>query len=401
MDLKSNNPFWLIKDGLLNNYGSLHENISCEVLIVGGGITGSVIAHQCIKDGYNTVLIDKRKIGFGSTSATTAMLQYEIDIPLYKLSSKIGKTAAIACYSACSKSIDTLKDITNEINSKAGFKKKKSLYFASFKKDVDQLKKEYEARKNAGFEVSWLTPSQIKASFNLEKTHGGILSEQGGSMDAYMFAHEILQFNSKKGLRIYNNTELVNVETEAGSNKVTLNTGIQINAKKVIYCIGYESASLIPEKFVNLISTYATVSEVSKRAYKKYDDLLIWNTADPYLYMRTTDDGRFLIGGQDEPFRAPQKRDKLIRKKEQRLTDQFHKHFPNLDFFPDITWAGTFGETKDGLPYIGEHKGFKNSYFVLGFGGNGITFSVTGMEMVSSWLSKRKHPLAKWFSFGR
>src|SRR5690554_6570644 len=88
MDLKSNEPFWLIKNGAIRSYPSLRNNLECDVLIVGGGITGSLIAHQCIKDGYNTILIDKREIANGSSSATTSMLQYEIDTPLYELDRK-------------------------------------------------------------------------------------------------------------------------------------------------------------------------------------------------------------------------------------------------------------------------------------------------------------------------
>jgi hypothetical protein len=59
-------------------------------------------------DGYKTILIDRREIGHGSTSATTSMLQYEIDVPLYQLIDLIGK-AAVESYWACYKSIDDLK----------------------------------------------------------------------------------------------------------------------------------------------------------------------------------------------------------------------------------------------------------------------------------------------------
>src|SRR3546814_1390574 len=79
MKLTSYEPFWLIKNGIIESYPSLKENLKTDILIVGGGITGSLIAHQCIADGYNTILIDKREIAHGSTSATTSMLQYEID----------------------------------------------------------------------------------------------------------------------------------------------------------------------------------------------------------------------------------------------------------------------------------------------------------------------------------
>ena len=86
---------------------------------------------------------------------------------------------------------------------------------------------------------------------------------------------------------------------------------------------------------------------------------------------------------------------------EQKLLKSFEKYLPYIPFHSDFAWAGTFGETKGGLPYIGEHKDFKNSYFVLGFGGNGITFSVMGMEMVSDWMKGKKHSLSEWFKFGR
>ncbi len=140
MDLKSNEPFWLIKNGLIQSFPSLKENTSCDVLIVGGGITGSLIAHQCIQDGYSTILIDKREIANGSSSATTAMLQYEIDVPLYKLTEMIGKKAAVESYKACSKAIDQLEVITKKIKSKAGFRRKESLYFAAFKKRYNLAK---------------------------------------------------------------------------------------------------------------------------------------------------------------------------------------------------------------------------------------------------------------------
>jgi glycine/D-amino acid oxidase-like deaminating enzyme len=159
--------------------------------------------------------------------------------------------------------------------------------------------------------------------------------------------------------------------------------------------------NIIPEKFVDLLSTFAMVSEVNTQINDEFPDILIWDTADPYIYMRTTDDGRILVGGEDEEFINPIKRDELIGKKTKKLEKTFHKYFPKANFYTDFSWAGTFGETKDGLPYIGEHKDFKNSYFVLGFGGNGITFSVIGMKMVSDWLKNQEHSLSQWFKFGR
>ena len=402
MRLKSNEPFWLVKNGIMNSYPSLQKNISTDIVIVGSGITGSLIAHQCLADGYKVVIIDRREVVNGSSSATTSMLQYEIDTPLYELSEMIGEKAAVECYKACARSIDMLSDIAKSIKSKAGFKKKESLYFAAYKKDVAWLEQEFEARKKAGFKVKWLSPEKIQKKYQLNNTHGGIVSNIGASVDAYYLAHELLDFNHKKGLQIFDKTDIKKVD--ATSKKVTVITedGLEIKAKKIIYCNGFESVEIIKDKFVNLLSTYAIVSEqFDIKTLKNIEKTLVWNTADPYIYLRTTADNRILIGGEDEEFVDPIKRDQLLNNKAEKLEQTFKKMFPKIPFRNDFSWAGTFGSTKDGLPYIGVHPDFPSSYFVLGFGGNGITFSVIGMEMVKAFLNKKKHYLSNHFRFRR
>ncbi len=402
MKLKSPEPFWLVKDGLKHSYPSLRENIETEILIIGGGITGSLLAHQMIKDGYKTVLVDRREIGNGSTSATTSMLQYEIDVALFKLSEMIGKEGAEKSYWACYDSIDDLQNIAKEVKSDCGFEKKKSLYFAALKKDVPLLKKEFEARKTAGFPVKWLSEDDINKQFKIENTFGGILSEQGGSIDAFCLAHDILHYNYKKGLQIFDKTDIIKFDYRKTGVTATTDYGNTIKAKKVIFCNGFESTEIIKDKFVDLLSTYAIVGEQCDKEYnKELNGLLVWNTADPYIYMRTTDDNRILIGGEDEEFVNAQKRDALLFDKEKKLVRKIDKYLPENNFRTDFVWAGTFGETKDGLPYIGEHPNFPSAYFVLGFGGNGITFSVIGMAMASDFLKGKKHELSEYFRFRR
>lgn len=401
MDLKSNEPFWLMKNGIIDSYPSLKEDVSCDVLVVGSGITGSLIAHQMVADGYDTILIDRREIGNGSTSATTSMLQYEIDVPLYELIDMIGADGAVMAYKACSQSIDDLEEICKKVQSDAGFTRKDSLYFAAKKKDVKWLKKEFAVRKAAGFEVKWMEASEIAERYGMVHTYGGIGSQQGASVDAYMLAHELLAYNTKKGLRVFDKTALESVQSKQKYSVVKTATGMHIKAKKIIYCIGYESKEWIKESFVNLKSTYAMVSERDEKLDKALTKTLFWDTDAPYIYMRSTDDGRLLIGGGDEDFQNSAKRDKLLDKKEKEIRKSLKKILPDYKFYTDFVWAGTFGETKDGLPYIGTHPDFDRAYFVLGFGGNGITFSVTGMEMAALFMKNKKHPLSEYFQFGR
>ncbi len=401
MNLKTSEPFWLVKNGIINSYPSLREDHTTEILVVGSGITGSLIAHQCIADGYDTTLIDRREVANGSTSATTSMLQYEIDTSLWELIEMIGGKGALSSYWACYNSIDKLGEISKEIKSTAGFTKKKSLYFAAYKKDLPDLKKEFSTREMHNFPVKWLEAAEIEKLYGLKSSFGGILSDQGGSMDAFQFSHDLLQFNAKKGLKIFDKTNIKSVEYSKSAVKLTTEFGNTISAKKIIYCNGFESTEIIKDDFVKLLSTYALVSEQCAALPSKFNKTLFWNTSSPYHYLRTTDDGRILVGGEDEEFIKQDKRDDLLDRKSDRLASYVKKLLPEFDFRPDFIWAGTFGETKDGLPYIGEHPNFPGAYFVLGFGGNGITFSVIGMEMLSAHLQGGTHELEEWFRFRR
>jgi len=158
----------------------------------------------------------------------------------------------------------------------------------------------------------------------------------------------------------------------------------------------------ISKPIVKLTSTYAIASEAFNSPIKLgKNDALIWNTAKPYLYLRSTNDNRIIIGGRDEEFFSHIKRDNLIPQKSKDLQKDFQKIFPSIPFKTEFSWAGIFGSTKDGLPYIGAYRKLMNSFFALGFGGNGITFSQVAGEIIASLIRGKKNKNANIFSFER
>ena len=80
---------------------------------------------------------------------------------------------------------------------------------------------------------------------------------------------------------------------------------------------------------------------------------------------------------------------------------KYRRLFPDLPLEVAYAWAGTFGETKDGLAYAGVHPRFPHAYFALGYGGNGITFSVIAAEIIRNYFLDQANPNAKLFRFGR
>src|SRR5687768_16836387 len=109
MNLHSDYPFWMISGGLHQSWPVLRKKIKADVLVIGGGITGALITTALCNAGLDVVLVEKRHIGHGSTAASTAMLQYEIDTPLYELIEQRGEAAASRSYELCHAAIDQIE----------------------------------------------------------------------------------------------------------------------------------------------------------------------------------------------------------------------------------------------------------------------------------------------------
>jgi glycine/D-amino acid oxidase-like deaminating enzyme len=400
MDLRTQNPFWLLKNGLPASYPALSKNIKTEVTVVGAGISGALIAWSLCKAGVKVILVDKRHAGMGSTAASTALLQYEIDTPLVKLCKMRGEKDAVQSYKLCLQSIFDLKKICREIKSKAGFEMKESFQYASYKKDVSDLKEEFLLRKKIGIDLSWLSEKDIKNKFGFVAP-AGIISKVAAQVDPFKLTHELINDAVKHGLKVFDNTDIISIQhLKKGIKLLTANEKI-IRTDKLVMASGYESQNYISKKVEQLNATYAIISEPLETKKIWYKNCLVWETATPYLYLRTTNDNRIIIGGKDDEFSSPQKRDRMLPHKAKELEKSFAKLFPNIEFKTDFQWAGTFAGTKDGLPYIGSINEHPDTFFALGFGGNGITYSVLAAQIITDNITGKKNNAAELFSFNR
>src|ERR1039457_5280300 len=140
MNLTSNHPFWSINNGLPANYPSLQRNVSCDAVVIGGGITGALVAVYLAEAGVKTLVLDKRDIGTGSTSASTALLQYEIDVPLRELIKKVGPVAATRSYQLCHEAIGKLERLAARLKIDCGFERKPSLFLARHQREIVEFR---------------------------------------------------------------------------------------------------------------------------------------------------------------------------------------------------------------------------------------------------------------------
>jgi len=403
MDLRTSSPYWLLKNGLIQPYPSLRADLKTDVLVIGGGITGALVCWYLTQAGISVTLAERRHIGMGSTCASTALLQYEIDTPLYKLAGIVGEKNAARSYRLCIEAIDTLEKIAKKLPYDNDFERKPSFYYASKKADAAGLDLEYAIRRKHGIEVERWTENDIRQCFPFQAPAALYSPRDGAQVDAYALTHGLLKASQDAGAHVFDKTEITGIRRESGKVLAQTEHGFGIQAKKLVIASGYEAHLYLKKNdFIRLHSTYALVSEPYEAETLWHENALIWETARPYLYLRTTKDRRVLVGGRDEPFYSPGKRDRLLTRKTRELKAVFERKFPGLaPLYVDFSWAGTFAETVDGLPYIDRSPEHSDTWFALGFGGNGITFSQIAAEIIRDAITGKKNPDAAIFKFKR
>ncbi len=357
------------------------------MVVVGGGITGALSALELTKRGADVVVLDRREAGGGSTSASTAMLQYEIDELLVDLTKAIGLERATTAYRECARGIDLVERATQDIGENCAFRRSPSLFMAIKSRDLKTVASEMEAREAAGFAVRWLDEDELRSRWGLVAL-AAVESEIGGSIDPYLLCHHALRTIANRGGRVYGRTEAVDFDFSARRVTITTNTGAQVRAKHAVFATGYEIEKLLPELPFALHSSFALVTQPIPSLTRRYPNgMLFWDYDDPYLYGRTTDDARILIGGKDENYRDPLRRRRALPTKARSLMGDLARRLPELDDVEfGYSWCGTFAETPDGLAYLGSHPTYPRCQFALGFGGNGITYSALGAQYIADAL---------------
>lgn len=379
-DLRTGTPVWLARGLPRIPCTPLDDSRDVDVAIVGAGVSGALVADALLQAGQTVAVLDRRGPIRGSTAASTALLQFELDQPLSLLVTKIGRARAVRAYWRSATAVDYLHGRITDLGLRCRFKERRTVYLPGNVLNTAQLRAEASLRAEVGLRSRFIDRDQLQVLTGVDRA-GAILSAGAAETDPVRMVAGLWRSALARGCRLHAPVEV----TDIASNRrgVTLSTdgGHELHAKHVVLATGYELAKLVKIRGHKVISTWAMATKPQPdRLWPSR--CLIWEAADPYLYLRTTADGRIVVGGEDEPFADEQRRDALIPQKIASIAANLGKLMPSVDTEPTFAWAGCFGESATGLPFIGRIPGAERCFAVMGFGGNGITFSAIAAQIV-------------------
>lgn len=374
------------------------ENLKCDALVVGAGITGSLAAERLTRQGLDVILIDRELPGHGSTAVSTSMLLWEIDRPLRELAEIYGLERASRVYRASFEAVSGLQSLVRQLDIGCEFRDKHSLYLAAGESN-SALMDEHRLRARAGLPGEFLDHGVLLDNFGIARA-GAIFSPGAADADPVQLADGMLAAAMTRGARLFE-AEATSFDAGGRTVMVRLANDREIEARAVVLATGYVMPDIVHCAVHKVSSSWAIATAPQPQNIWKAD-ALIWEDATDYLYARSTRAGRIIIGGEDSSeIVEPEARDRLIPEKSRALVQKLKALWPPAKPDVEFRWAGTFDTTSDGLPLIGPVPGNPGVYAAYGYGGNGITFSYLAACIIGDLLAGKSSPLLRDFAIDR
>lgn len=353
------------------------KNISTDILIIGGGISGLTTAYF-LKDKYkNIMLIDKSNIGNGITSKTTAKITYLQGIIYQTLEKKFNKKTSKKYFNSQKEAIEILKDIITKNKISCNFEKVDSIIFTLKKSNISKIKKEKEILQSFDVKVTNVIHDKIKAGIKVT--------------DTYEF-NPLKYMNSLKNIIKNKITIKENVTAKnilKGNNKYCIQTNIgNIYSNKVVVACHYPFfilPTLIPLK------TYIKREYVNSSKIKQPKKFTAINIDKELHSIRYYND--YLIYTSNEQRLT----NNIDYKKSYDKSINDFKYYFNKE--PEFTWMNQDIVSNDHLPFIGEIK--KDLYIATAFNAWGMTNGTISGKVIYDLISHKDSPYKKLFNPNR
>jgi glycine/D-amino acid oxidase-like deaminating enzyme/nitrite reductase/ring-hydroxylating ferredoxin subunit/DMSO/TMAO reductase YedYZ heme-binding membrane subunit len=378
---------WIDEVPDVGRYPKLEGDADCDVVVIGGGISGAMTAWNLARKGMSAIILEKNRIASGDTAYTTGFLLRIPDTSIGKLVELYGAAAVKQVFEAAGEAQDSLRSIIRENGIRCGFSDCPAYYCSAAKAD-GTLREEWEAIREA-------CPG---TSFTRKKLGAGMKEavefDGEGQFNPRAFIFGLLGSPPSRSIRVFEDSEALEVAVGEG---VTVKTASgSVRAKKAVVCSGLPIAAFAGiRKLVQPKVTYAIAARYPGKP--PIAKALFWDTSDPYFYFRRLDERTVILGGSDR--RPGEKSDG--KDPHEALSDFLGER---MGSGAEITnaWSGTVFESPDGLPFASEHPAYEGRVFVCcGFGGNGLVMGALAGSIAADLASGTANRHSALFSFAR
>ena len=349
---------------------------TADVVIIGGGLTGSVAAYLCASAGLKTMLLEADRIGLGQTSRSAGVMSPEPG-PLFRtIAGQHGLRAARLICEAWRKGAVDGAALLRRLRIKCDLDTRDTL-IAVAAHNEREFKREHDARRDARLDAAWLTGKQMLSRMKLAAA-GGLKTRDAFALDPYRACIGIIAAARAAKAVCHEKSAVRKVRFTRKYAEVLVDGGT-IRTAKVIVATGSLTEVYKPlQRHLDDRESYMVVTDAMPAAMRKAlgDSRIVLHDPDGLsMQMRAVGDDRLLISGGDQAATPAKKRDAVLIQRTGALMYDVLTRYPAISGLrPALGWDAPYGQTADGLMYIGAHRNYPHHLFAVG----GHPASVTG-----------------------
>jgi glycine/D-amino acid oxidase-like deaminating enzyme/nitrite reductase/ring-hydroxylating ferredoxin subunit len=363
----------------------LTDSLNADVAVIGAGITGLTAGLLLARSGLRVVVLERDRVGSGTTGRSTGHLTAALDFSYAQLASRFGADGARTVVESVRRSIDEIERLAGEIGEAARFRRLPGYRFTEDSDGERSLAREAALASALG--VSAQLADSVPLPF---RSATAVRFDDQAAIDPLGYVRGLAERFVAAGGTLFEHSPVV----ETGDGGVRVAGGARVHAGHVV------EATQTPVGLAATIQTRvaATTSYVIEaKLDAPLADALFWDCAEPYHYVRTVDgDGRrILVGGEDHATgREKDPETRLLA-----LEAWTRARFPVSAI--ESRWSHELFEPADGLPYVGLLPGARSHWVAAGFSGTGLTFGTVAALLLSDLVTVGASPWAEPFSPSR
>jgi glycine/D-amino acid oxidase-like deaminating enzyme/nitrite reductase/ring-hydroxylating ferredoxin subunit len=384
----STKPLWL-DTASIHRFGELTGELTVDVCIVGGGITGLTAADILKKAGKTVAVIEMNRVGQAESGHTSAHLTEILDIDFEDLISSFGLENAKLVIGSVRRAIDKIEDNVIAKKIACEFRRVSGWQYTEKRSEIAQIEREADAAGKLG--LSYELTDEIPLN---RKVARALRLDRQAQFQPVAYMAALAEQISGGGSHIFELTRMLKVD-EGKPCRVTTDRGT-IFASDVVIATNVPTTNrlLLQTKIANYRTYCIAIRETNPTDLKN----LFWDIDDPYHYVRSaTYNGipHIVIGGEDHKTGQ----DEHTSIHFQKLEDWAHERFK----VEAVThrWSGQVVEPVDGLPYIGRNSLNDHVYVATGYSGTGLTFGTVAAMLISDLILGIENPWAEVYQATR
>ena len=369
---------------------------------MGSGALGCATAYVLAAAGVDVAVFEQGRLAHAQAARGTGIVVHEPEPFFYKLAQQHGVRDARHIYQIARRGSLEYVSALKRLRIECGLQIRDAIHFSSTPDGIQELQKEFSARREAGIEVASLkgTPLARKLGAN----GFGLISHGNASVNPYKATIGLARAAAARGAKIFEQSRVTRIRPMRRTVDIKTDGGV-VTAAKVVVATGYPIDDFKPlrRRFAQSDGYVVLTPELPAgiRREMASPDLILRDTASPDHWMHWIGN-RVLFAGAEQPRVADRARERALIQRTGQLMYELSVVRPVISgLMPEYSWDVESSRTIDGVPYYGPHRNYPHHYFAFSGGPGGLGLSFAAARIILRHYQEAPDKGDEPFSFTR